>query len=178
MPEDLITRIHRRAGDPRTRIGSADNALTPRFPPASARQLDDFEQRFGFRLPWFLAHVYQRVGNGGFGPGYGLIGLPGGFSHDEGKSIVELYESYQEYPRWQWPDGLVPICDWGCAIFSCVDCQSGSIVTFDPNQLHEGAPMTLAFAVSHASVAAWFEDWVNGVKLWTRCLSVIRLAIE
>ncbi len=172
MAEDLISRIRARADDPRTRTDNVDIALTLRFPAVSAIDLALSERRLGFRLPSFLAEVYQQVGNGGFGPGYGLIGLPGGFAHDEAKSIVELYESYNvtrtEDPSWQWPDSLVPICDWGCAIFSCVDCHSSSIITFDPGEQPEGAPITLAFAQSHPNVAAWFEDWVNGVKLWDK----------
>ncbi len=170
MAEDLIARIQDRAADPRTRTDQADIALPPRFPPASGAELARSERRLGFRLPPFLGEVYQQVGNGGFGPGYGLIGLPGGFAHDEGKSIVELYHEYHvdspDDPSWQWPDGLVPVCDWGCAIFSCVDCHAGSVVTFDPGERPEGAPLKSAFAESHAKVAAWFEDWVNGVSLW------------
>src|SRR5262249_31445331 len=104
------------------------------------------------------------------GPAYGLIGLPGGFVDDQGKSIVDLYESYHvtdpEDETWQWPDGLVPMCHWGCAIYSCVDSHTGSVITFDPGKQPEGKPLMLAFAQSHPSVAAWFEDWANGVKLW------------
>jgi hypothetical protein len=172
MTEDLIARIQHRADDPLTRTDNAGIALPPRFPPVSGTELARSERRLGFRLPSFLAAVYQQVGNGGFGPGYGLIGLPSGFAHDDGKSIVELYESYHitspEDPTWQWPDGLVPLCDWGCAIFSCVNCQAGSVITFDPGEQPEGAPMTLAFAQSHATIADWFEDWVNGIKLWDK----------
>jgi hypothetical protein len=172
MAEELIARIQHRADDPRTRTDTAHISVPPRFSPATASALAQSERRLGFSLPPFLGEVYQRVGNGGFGPGYGLIGLPGGFAHDEEKSIVELYQSYhvtsEDDPTWQWPDGLVPICDWGCAIFSCVDCNKGSIITFDPAEQPEGAPMALAFAQSHPTVAAWFEDWVNGVKLWDK----------
>ncbi len=172
MPGNLISRIRARADNPRTRTDNVDIALPPRFGAVSASTLADTEQRLGFRLPSFLAEVYQQVGNGGFGPGYGVIGLAGGFAHDEGKCIVELYESYNvtspQDPSWQWPAGLMPICDWGCAIFSCVDCYTGSIITFDPGEQPEGEPFSLAFAQSHPTVAAWFEDWVNGVKLWDK----------
>jgi hypothetical protein len=150
MADDLITRIQRRASNPRTRTDMADIPLPPQFAPISAAQLKRSEHRLGFPLPPFLAEVYQRVGNGGFGPGHGLIGLAGGFTHDRGKTIIKLYHSYHvktpNDPTWQWPDRLVPICDWGCAIFSCVDCDRGSIITFDPGEQPEGGPMTLAFA--------------------------------
>jgi hypothetical protein len=171
MADDLIARIRRRADDPRIRTDSADISLTPRFQPVTASVLSQAERRLGFRLPPFLSEVYRKVGNGGFGPGYGLIGLPGGYA-DEGRSIVELYQSYRapapNDPDWQWPEWLVPVCNWGCAIFSCVDSRSGAVHTFDPNSLEPGVPMALAFAESHASVAAWLDDWANGVQLWDK----------
>jgi hypothetical protein len=34
--------------------------------------------------------LLTEVGNGGFGPGYGLVGLPGGISDVDGRSLVEL----------------------------------------------------------------------------------------
>src|SRR5437763_11278632 len=91
MIEQLIVRIQRRADDPRTRTDNADVVLPPRIPPVSDPALARSEQRLGLRLPSFLGEVFRQVGNGGFGPGYGLIGLPGGFAGDVGKSIVELY---------------------------------------------------------------------------------------
>ena len=172
MSDELIARIQRRADEPTTRTDNSDIALPPRFPPVMSAELSLAERRLGFGLPAFLAEVYQAVGNGGFGPGYGVIGLPGGFKHDEGRSIVEMYQSYHvtsaDDPTWHWPDGLVPLCDWGCAIFSCVDCSTGAIITFDPGEQPEGELMTLAFAQSHFSVAAWFEDWVSGIRLWDK----------
>jgi hypothetical protein len=172
MTEELIARIQHRADQPSTRTDHAEISVPPRFAPVTAVELARAEQELGFGLPPFLAQVYRRVGNGGFGPAYGLIGLPGGFAHDEGSSIVELYDSYHSHypntPDWQWPERLVPICNWGSAIFSCVDCHTGSIITFDPGQQPEGEPMTLAFAKSHSDVAAWFDDWVNGIGIWDK----------
>lgn len=172
MTEKLIARIRHRTDDPTTRTDCSNISVPPRFPPVTPIELSLAERRLGFGLPPFLAEVYRGVGNGGFGPGYGLIGLPGGFTHDEGRSIVELYQSYHltslDDPTWQWPECLVPICDWGCAVFSCVDCHTGSIITFDPGEQPEGKSMTLAFAKSHPSVATWFEDWVDGIRLWDK----------
>jgi hypothetical protein len=169
MADDLMARIQCRADDPRTRTDNADIALTPRYPPATQDELMRAEARLGFRLPAFLGKVYMGVGNGGFGPGYGLIGLPGGYLND-GESIIDLYQSRHVIspndPDWKWPDGVVPVCDWGCAIFSCVDYYSGVVVTFDPAPLETGIPMSLAFAESHTSVYAWLDEWANGMRLW------------
>jgi hypothetical protein len=59
-------------------------------------------------------------------------------------------------------------CEWGCAIRSCVDCSSsdGSVITFDPNTLAAGAAMSSVFARTHASIDAWFQNWIAGVKIW------------
>lgn len=43
-----------------------------------------------------------------------------------------------------------------------------AVVTFDPGEQPEGEPLSLAFARSHSSVTGWFEDWVNGVRLWDK----------
>jgi hypothetical protein len=176
MSDDLIARIRQRADDPRTRTDSFDPGFPPRFPPATDASLTDAERRLGFALPPFLAAVYLRVGNGGFGPGYGLIGLPGGHTGDEGVSIVELYESRRVSDphdlNWNWPEMVVPFCEWGCAIYSCVDCRSGGIQTLDPNALPPAGPMSRAFAQTHSSVVAWFEDWVKGVPIGDKMFEV------
>ena len=36
------------------------------------------ERELGFKLPPLLRALYQQLGNGGFGPGYGLVGASGG----------------------------------------------------------------------------------------------------
>jgi hypothetical protein len=176
MDDELIARIQRRADVRRTQTYHPQAARPPRYPPATAAVLSDAERRLGFPLPPFLAEVYLRVGNGGFGPGYGLIGLPGGHTGDAGGSIVELYESDRTpvpaWPTWQWPEAVVAFCEWGCAIHTCVDCRSGAVLTFDPPSFQEGQPMAQAFAQTHASVAAWFEDWVNGVRLWDKMFEI------
>lgn len=176
MTDSLIVCLQRRAADPRTRTDLAKDARRLSFPPVSTTEIEQCERRLGFRIPPTLAEVYRRVGNGGFGPGTGVIGLPGGFTDVDGNSIVERYE-IRRLPRshdstWAWPDGLVPICDWGCAVSSCIDCHAGSIITFDPNEREVGTPMATAFALSHTTVAAWFEDWVNGVRLWERMYEI------
>lgn len=172
MNDELIARIKQRADVPTTRIDNSDTDVPPPFPPARATEVKQAEQLLGFSLPFDLADLYIGVGNGGFGPGYGLIGLPGGVLDDGDKSIVDLYHAYHivspDDPTWRWPDRLVPVCNWGCAIYSCVDCDCGSVVTFDPGEQSEGEPLSRAFAQSHPSVVTWFEDWVNGIRLWDK----------
>jgi hypothetical protein len=135
------------------------------------RTVEQAEVRLGFRLPSILKSVYREIGNGGFGPGYGLLPLVScGLSDVE--EAVKLYVSFcssdPEDAAWLWPRGLLPFCDWGCAIRSCVDCNSSSatVLTFDPNVRKQGEAMSIALAATHSSVEAWFHDWVAGVKIW------------
>ncbi len=80
----------------------------------------------GFSLPSILTEIYAGVANGGFGPGYGIMGVDGGFTDDMGATAVSLYQSYRksdpEDPNWAWPFAWLPICHWGCIVYTVVDC--------------------------------------------------------
>jgi hypothetical protein len=43
-------------------------------PPTTAAQVDTAEEALGFAIPPILRRLYTEVANGGFGPGYGLVG--------------------------------------------------------------------------------------------------------
>jgi hypothetical protein len=173
MTDSMIERLRQRAVDASL---ATDQAET--FPRIANAPLDDqlicrAETLLGRALPPFLRDAYRFVGNGGFGPGYGLLPLllenPGSSDDD---SVVNLYTAFcssdPEDSPWAWPPHLLPFCDWGCAIRSCIDCstQSGPIVTFDPNVYDIGEPLSNAFARTHTSLEAWFSDWLAGVRLW------------
>ena len=142
-------------------------------PPASPRELAEAEERIGFVLPSLLRSLYSEIANGGFGPGYGFIGLitrvPLG--RFEGDSAVELFQAFRsgdpEKPDWSWPGRLIPGCDWGCAIRSCIDCSDPQlpVIRFDPNEPEHQC--------SHESpsLAQWLEDWLEGKDLWQRGLT-------
>lgn len=67
-----------------------------------------------------------RSANGGFGPGYGVMGVEGGFTDDLGHTVADLFEVYRqpdpEDPTWEWPERFLPICHWGCVVYSGIDC--------------------------------------------------------
>jgi hypothetical protein len=141
-------------------------------PPVDADALERAEVALSRRLPSTLRQAFLTIGDGGFGPGYGLLPLFPVSGADVGESIVELYRGLSsrapEDPAWIWPAHLVVFCDWGCAIRSCVDCSSenGAVVTFDPSRHEIGGPMSLMFAQTHSSIEAWFKDWLDDVKIW------------
>ena len=141
---------------------------------ASVRQVENAEQRLGFRLPELLRRIYLEVANGGFGPGYGVMGVEGGFTDDRGHAVATLYQEWRQTdpadPTWLWPSSHLPICHWGCNIHSVVDCTvSGSPVYFiDPGMKDEGGPMDTVVKPHKPSLEAWLQGWLDGEDLWSQ----------
>lgn len=153
--KNLLQQIQKRVQDPETRTDMS-NVLTPElFPPVSLQELECVEEKLSFTLPRILRRLYLEIGNGGFGPGYGLIGAQGGHLDDEGRSLLEIYKFMSSTLDLK---GVVPICEWGSGVWSCVDCisQAGSIVT-----LHEKG-----LTRTPHDLATWLATWVNGGSLW------------
>jgi len=108
MTTDLPSRIRSRALDPATRTDMA--GVFPGDLPdcATVEHMTDTERRLGCRLPPLLAELYKTIGNGGWGPGYGLMGIVGGLEGEAGDgTAVDLYEVFRgddpEDPGWKWP---------------------------------------------------------------------------
>lgn len=149
----------------------ADEAGAP--PPASADAIRESEHAFGFALPAALRQVYGLVANGGFGPGYGLLGLVGGATDEFGDTAVSRYVADRGSPDLIWPEGLVTLCSWGDEIASCVEARSeaGPVSVFDPGALAYGAEMEVLDARAclffhRPSVAEWLLAWARGADLW------------
>jgi hypothetical protein len=161
MSEDeLVFRIKERANDPTRRISCRGGPVPDLFSPTTCESVRAAESKMGFALPSLLARLYIEVANGGFGPGFGLYGLPGGHAEDlRGLTLPELYLSDIEY---EWPPKLVTICDWGCTMGSAIDCSSpdGDVVF-----LGDSSPRCMPEGIMFA---AWLEDWVNDVDLFHR----------
>jgi hypothetical protein len=154
--EDLLSALRARVADPETRRDSKTLAKPPLYPPATRETIAMAEAELGFPLHPFLRRLYTEVANGGFGPGYGLAGLTGGHGDSEGESLVARY---REFRAGGWPEHLLPLWDWGCAAWSCLDANSaeGTIVTHDDV---EGATVT------DFTIRSWLRAWVDGVNLW------------
>jgi hypothetical protein len=128
------------------------------YPPASPEHVRLAEAQLGFQLPVLLSRAYQEVADGGFGPGYGLFPVEierRGPTH--GETIVEVRNKLAIDPRWQMH--LLPLCDWGCAIWSCLDCKAedGPIVTLDGEQ---------PLANTGHTLRSWLLAWLAGRDLW------------
>ncbi|ESP95852.1 hypothetical protein B591_00045 [Streptomyces sp. GBA 94-10 4N24] len=121
----------------------------------------------GFRLHPLLVTLYRKVGNGGFGPADSVLPLSGGPDADWGTSAVQEYldrappEGSDTW--WSWPEGAVPVLDWGCAMFACVDCRSDdkTVLLFEPNAI-TAQDVSRAWFVDAGSSAEWLETWLNG----------------
>ncbi|TDD27269.1 SMI1/KNR4 family protein [Actinomadura sp. KC06] len=103
-------------------------------PPASASAVADAEQKIGHHLPVLLRRLYLEVANGGFGPGDGVLGVPGTLAPDHWADIVSQYELFSSGENQLVPNGMVWLCDWGSAVWLLVDCRDDrdSIWVWDP----------------------------------------------
>src|SRR5262249_21727876 len=74
----LIKAIRERAAHPTLRNDFAHMFPAELRAPATTAAVDEAERAIGYAFHPFHRRLLTEVGNGGFGPGYGLIGLPGG----------------------------------------------------------------------------------------------------
>jgi hypothetical protein len=152
MPNALILAV-------KTRISST-------LAPVSATDIAVAEARLGFPLPVLLRDLYQFVGNGRFGPGHGLLNLTD-LDDGERSAIDQYLESRQEcpnMPEWKWPEGVLPICDWGCNTLTCLDCLNSPypVLTFE----YVEGPMELSFMKTRDSLESWLQDWLAGIDVF------------
>lgn len=161
----------------RIRLGPTDPAsfeTRPSAPVTTPSSIAADEQTLGFALPPLLKRLYVEVGNGGWGPGYGLLGLTGGAKDELGHTAIEDYLHRRRKnpadPTWAWQEGLLPICHWGCGIHSCIDClQPGfPVIAFDPNVHDDGNDWTDALFPECDEFDQWVQLWADGHDLWQR----------
>ena len=110
MTDELLTRVLARASDLATIHDNTKywTAVPKIHPQASPEQIASTEAAVGFELPQLLKEILVRIGNGGFGPGYGLIGVQGGYADFKGEHLAELGQELGALDR-----KILPICNWG-----------------------------------------------------------------
>lgn len=148
------------------------------YPPATENQLASTETALGFPLPTVLRSLYSQVANGGFGPGFGIIGALGGFSSvSVGGNIVDAYAAFKadkqlviytayrrlfkeqivfDLPNEVWSANLLPLCDWGCLQTSFLDIHNSYIL--------RGAPTSrtnYVLRIQASSLEEWLELWLQ-----------------
>jgi hypothetical protein len=170
MLEDavLIDDLRGRAEDPARRTDMGRQAPLPE--PARHADLRRAEEVLGCQLPQVITGVYSAIANGGFGPGYGLVGIGGGragfVNGTTRRHCEEEYAAFRQMRDFSWPAHLLPVCDWGCGIYSCVDASrpdaplftSFSDLIYD-DPVHAVTPPGCGFA-------DWLRAWADGQDLW------------
>jgi hypothetical protein len=158
----LIVRLRERALDPARRVSFVAESVTRLRPAVTRETLAHAEALIGRPFPPLVQRLYGEVANGGFGPGLGLLPLAVSESDEQTSAPAEessVVGTYTEFRRHSWPAELLPVCDWGCAAWSCVDTSAAeaTIVTHDD---------VAGATVTTFSLASWLEAWLNGVDLW------------
>jgi SMI1 / KNR4 family (SUKH-1) len=138
------------------------------YPPAAADELAEAEGQLGFALPELVRALYLEVGNGSWGPGYGLLPLTGEGSLAE-ETLWHISYSPLALGGPGWPPRLIRLVEWGCHYASCVDCSDPNcpVVFYDNDMaiLDWVEPSDYLYPES-PSLAAWLSDWLDGVDLW------------
>ncbi|MDQ2714751.1 MAG: SMI1/KNR4 family protein [Chloroflexota bacterium] len=143
-------------------------------PLVTAEDIAQAEAQIGFELPPFLSRLYLEIGDGGFGPGYGLLPLNNhntsidslvtaylGMKSMSQKDIDEYWANEEEKPS-LWPERVLMVCDWGCNIYSSVNCASPDLVMY---RLDSNINFMVEWAIEASSLQDWLEAWVDGKPL-------------
>jgi hypothetical protein len=167
----LLARIKARLADPLRAVDAA-TWICPRptvAPPATTAEVDAAEVALGFAIPTLLRRLYMEVANGGFGPHYGLEGVPTIPPVPGTADIVALYEMYcpeppPEHPAHVWPRGLVPLISRGCLYMECVDFlrPPHAVTLFDGNECDWERPVIESLLSVAVSLEARLEGWLAG----------------
>ena len=162
MTDDLIARLQIRIKThPATDLECVP-AIRPR-PPLTLAAIEDAERDLGFRLPPLLRSIYLNVADGGYGPGWGLLPL-----NIENKPSVVMFDRYTRshfrngLPPEGWPEPYLRFCEWGCNIYSGVDCSTDAcaVIRCDPMR---GSENEIDWLIpERESLAQWLLDWLDG----------------
>lgn len=154
VSDGQLARIHgRREPDFRTLREAGRIPSLPPLEPAAVDAVEACEAAIGRPLPRLLRRCYLELGDGGFGPGYGLV------------PIAELAPSYLAgWPKW-WPTearNLLQICHWGCGIASFVDLDGPLDVMWavDPNPAPED-DLGVAVFREDMTLTSWLLLWTE-----------------
>jgi hypothetical protein len=168
----LIKAVKERAHDPNRFVDLPDivNKRHELPPPVAPAELSLAEQKLGFPLPGLLRSLYLQVGNGGFGPGYGLLAVNGYGARNASLNLVDWYLEgvnfvHPDYPAW--PRFYITLCDWGDSIKSTMNAvdPAGVIFRYRGDAYKEG-PWVNVMRMEAASLHDWLENWLNDLPLF------------
>lgn len=138
-------------------MGNMPSGPQPLSPSPSEQALVEAERAIGRPLPDEVQQLYA-IGDGGFGPGEGLMPL------------AEVIDRYREMTRepygplgQEWPKNLLPLFNED-PVLSCIDMDSGEMVAWDPEEIEDEDSVEdwqRSFKAEHPSLAALMADWVG-----------------
>jgi len=134
--------------------------LPPPPVPATPAAVDRAESLVGGPLPPVLKRLYLEVANGGFGPGHGVLGLDGGYADDLKRTAIGILGERDDGIWPGMPRDLLPVCHWGCAIYSFVHCPSGQMIGWDPNPTEPEDDVP--YFEQEYTIETWLEAWLDG----------------
>lgn len=166
----IVELLRKRLRDQPFGYGVMGQSFTAR-PPATEEAVAAAETLFGHSLPPTMRQIYRSVANGGFGPGYGMMGVAGGFEDDQRRNIVTRYEWFRdaepEDPSWKWDPSWIPFCHWGSGIYSVVSAIAPyPVFLVDPGWKEPGDPMESIVFPNDLTFDGWIEGWLYGEDLW------------
>jgi hypothetical protein len=138
-------------------VGDMPSGPQPLAPAPGEQALIEAGQAIGRPLPDEVRQLYA-IGDGGFGPGEGLMPLA---------AMVDRYQRMTEAPfgplDQDWPGNLLPLFDEN-PVLSCIDLDSGQIVAWDPEEIEDeesDEDWQRSFRVEHPSLAALMAEWLG-----------------
>jgi len=152
--QELLAAIRFRICDTKSRIDASTVPAPPLFATAPVEAIHAAEAALGFGLPLLLRRLYLSVANGGFGPGGGILGVGGGYTDLDGKTLTTLYLALRSQ---RWPQEILPFCDLGDAAWCCLDRRSGD----DHIMIMSSGDLTR----TSFTLFSWVEAWVSGADL-------------
>lgn len=80
---------------------------------------------------------------------------------EEQEEVEIAWGTFDERPM-AWPEKLLTICDWGCNIYSCLDCSQPAcpVLRNDTNISFR------TFVVESPSLHEWLEAWLAGKDIF------------
>jgi hypothetical protein len=167
--DKLILLLQQRNAD---RQRATDGGIHPRkaVPAVAIKALQAAERALGFKLPDLVRTLHLQIANGGFGPQYGIVGIKGGAKLDDCTLEMcyrKLLKLEKQNPVWRWPRGLLPLANYGCGTWSCVDCEYAKLpmILWDPNNLDaelEGSDAQLNWGNSFWDQGLSLKSWLAG----------------
>ncbi|GAA4607599.1 hypothetical protein BJY16_006415 [Actinoplanes octamycinicus] len=149
-PEGVFRRIYRR-GTPRYETALANGwlAVLPPLRPAPPELVEELEEKARRRFPPLLRRLYLEIGNGGFGPGNGLISLT------SRQTAVRRDRSSFGTDR---PRIARVLCYWPAGGTTELDLLDGQIWGTTAYRTPTGVPQSFRQGLT---LAAWLSRWLD-----------------